>query len=130
MQKNIFLFMFIITVVLAITFQGFSAETGSSTKNKSSTQSTSEVSAASGSVTAVNLKDSTLTLSTKTGSTLIVAIGKSTTIYKKGNGISIKDIKKGDSVKVSYEKKVNKNIARSINVEEGYATYPIKSKSR
>jgi len=128
MQKNIFLSMFIIVVVLAITLQGFSAETGAKTKSKSSTASTQETFNITGNISKVNLKESTFTISTKANTDLMLIVGKNTSISRSGKSLKIVDIKNGDLVDVTYEKKDKKNMAKYIYVQEKYTTYPVKNK--
>jgi len=130
MQKNIFLWTFIIVAISTMAFQVFSAETRSSPKGKTPALSTPESFTVTGSITRVNLKDSALVLSTKANADLMLVVDKKTNIYKAGKSIKIIDIRNGDSVKVNYEKKGGKNIAKSINVEERYTTYPVKGKSK
>ncbi len=134
MQKNIFLSMFVIVAVLAIALDGFSAETKAETKAKTkvktSTASTQETFNVTGNIKTVSLKDSVLTLSTKANTDLMFIVNKSTSISKAGKSLKIVDIKNGDSVDVTYEKKTGKNIAKYIYVQEKYTTYPIKGKSR
>jgi len=130
MQKNIFLSLFIIVVVLAIALRGFSAETKAKTKGKASTASTQETFNMIGNISRVNLKDSTLTVSTKANTDLMLIVNKNTSISRSGKSIKITDIKNGDSVDVTYEKKGKKNIAKYIYVQEKYTTYPVKNKKR
>lgn len=130
MQKNIFLSMFIIVTVLAIALQGFSAETGAKAKSKTSTASTQETFNMTGNIKMVNLKDSVLTLSTKANTDLMFIVNKNTSISKSGKRLKIADIKNGDTVDVTYEKKGKQNIAKYVYVQEKYTTYPIKGKSK
>lgn len=130
MQKNIFLSMFIIVVVLAIALEGFSAETKAKTKSKDSTESTRGTFNMIGNVTRVNLKDYTLTVFTKLNSDLTLIVDKNTNITRSGKNLKIADIKNGDSIDVTYEKKGKQNIAKYIYVQEKYTTYPVKGKSK
>lgn len=134
MQKNIFLSMFIIVAVLAIALQGFSAETKAETKaktkGKTSTTTTQETFNMTGNIKMVNLKDSVLTLSTKANTDLMLIVNKNTSISKSGKSLKIADIKNGDSVDVTYEKKGKQNIAKYVYVQEKYTTYPVKNKKR
>ncbi|MFH1478563.1 MAG: hypothetical protein ABIG92_02170 [Candidatus Omnitrophota bacterium] len=130
MQKNIFLSMFIIAAVLAIALQGFSAETRAKTKGKTSTASTQETFNITGNISRINLKDSVLTISTKANTDLMFIVNKNTSISKAGKGLKITDIKNGDLIDVTYEKKGGKNIAKYIYVQNKYTTYPVKNKNR
>ena len=130
MQKNIFLSMFIIVTVLAIALQGFSAETGAKAKSKTFKASTQETFNMTGNIKMVNLKDSVLTLSTKANTDLMFIVNKNTSISKSGKRLKIADIKNGDTVDVTYEKKGKQNIAKYVYVQEKYTTYPTKGKSR
>ena len=130
MQKNIFLSMFIIVTVLAIALQGFSAETGAKAKSKTSTASTQETFNMTGNIKMVNLKDSVLTLSTKANTDLMFIVNKNTSISKSGKRLKIADIKNGDTVDVTYEKKGKQNIAKYVYVQEKHTTYPVKGKSK
>lgn len=130
MPKNIFLSMFIVVVVLVITLEGFSAETGAKTKGKTSTTSTQGTFNVTGNIASVNLKSSVLTITTKANIDLTLVVNKNTNISRSGKSLKITDIKKGDLVDVTYEKKGNKNIAKYIYVQEKYTTYPVKNKKR
>ena len=128
MRKNIFLSMFIVVAVLAIAIQGFSAETKAKTKTKASTTSTRGTFNMTGDITRV--RGSEITISTKLNTILMFIVDNNTSISKSGKSIKITDIKNGDSVDVTYEKKGDKNIAKYIYVQEKYTTYPIKNKNR
>jgi len=130
MQKNIFLSMFIIVAVLAIALEGFSAETGAKTKGKTSTTSTQGTFNMTGNIKMVNLKNYVLTLSTKANTDLMFIVNKNTSISKSGKSLKIADIKNGDSVDITYEKKTGKNIAKYVYVREKHATYPVKGKNK
>jgi len=128
MRKYIFLSMFIVVAILAIAIQGFSAETKAKTKTKASTTSTRGTFNMTGDITRV--RGSEITISTKLKTVLMFIVDNNTSISKSGKSIKITDIKNGDSVDVTYEKKGDKNIAKYIYVQENYPTYPVKSKNR
>jgi len=83
---------------------------------------------ASGKVTATKVKDvanMTMTIRTDQGKDLVFQLGRKTSV-KKGTkpAIMVMDIKMGDRVKVEYEAKGKKNIAKLITVETPQASKP------
>jgi hypothetical protein len=66
-----------------------------------------------------NSLNSTLTVSTGPKKSLVIIVNKDTTIDKFRKSISLKSIKTGDNVLISYEAKDGKNTANYIGVIEG-----------
>lgn len=128
MRKNIFILICVVLVIGFIFLGVYKGKRPNATK-KSATNVLSEGSTERGSITGINLKYSTLVLSTKMGNTLTVIAEKNTLIAKEGKHIKLADVKKGDPVKVTYRKKLGKNVASLINIEK-YTPLPPKSKAR
>jgi hypothetical protein len=127
MRKVIFLFFIII---IGFIFLGIYVGKSPKATKRLLANISSKVSTEIGNIAGINLKDSTLTLLTKTGNTLTVITNKNTLITKETKNINITDIKKGDYVKVTYRKKFGKNIASLVSLEKVYNIPPQKSKKR
>ena len=72
-----------------------------------------------GKIAKVNAKESILTISSKTEKNpLMATVDRETLFYKGGKSVAVNALKKGDSVRLDYEMKGNRNLARIVRVEE------------
>lgn len=73
---------------------------------------------ASGKVIGYNWTASTITILTEANITVTLNIEKNTVVSKARKAIKMTDIKRGDLVTVIYEIKADKNIAKSIIIQD------------
>ncbi len=130
MKKNIIVFVIVIIALIIFPTQAFSMGKRPPAKKTATTKTTPEVLKIYGRVTGYNWSNSTITVSTGAGSSLVISIDKNTSISKTRKAIKMTDIKSGDKVSVTYETKKGTNIAKSIIVEEKSAPISTKTKSK
>lgn len=130
MRKNIIVFVIVIIALIIFPTQAFSMGKRPSAKKTATTKTTPEVLKIYGRVTGYNWSNSTITVSTGAGSSLVISIDKNTSISKTRKAIKMTDIRSGDKVSVTYETKKGINIAKSIIVEEKSAPISTKTKSK
>lgn len=128
MKKNIIVLVIAIIALIISSTQVFSMEKRPSSKKAVSPKTTPEPSKVTGKVTGYNWSNSTITVSTGAGSSLVISIDKNTSISKARKYIKLTDIKNGDYVTVTYETKKGTNIAKSIIAEE--KTLPVSTKTK
>lgn len=130
MKKNIIVLVIAIIALIISSTQVFSMEKRPSSKKAISPKTTPQLSKVTGKVTGYNWANSTITVSTEAGSSLVISIDKDTSISKAKKAIKMTDIRSGDKVSVTYEAKKGTNIAKSIIVEEKSAPISTKTKSK
>ena len=125
MQKNKVIVIGTLLAVAGFAFQSLFAEQKSSSKKPMTAKAGTETAKSgvnntfTGKIAKVNAKESTLTVSSKTEKNpLTVAFDRETLFYKGGKSVAVNALKKGDSVRLDYEMKGNRNLARIVRVEE------------
>lgn len=126
-MKKITLVLVLVAVAI-FSNQAFSMEKRPAAKKAATIKTTPEVLKITGKVTGYSWSNSTITVSTGAGSSLVISIDKSTSISKTKKAIKMTDIRSGDYVTVTYETKRGTNIAKSIIVEE--KTSPVSTKTK
>lgn len=133
MRNNIFLILMVTVIVITIwSFSPltYAMEKRPSSKKRASTKQATIISKAVGKVTSCSLRNSTVTISTTIGTSLVIRIYKNTSLTKESKNIKLADIKIGDVISVSYEAKKGVNIAKSISVREGATSTSAPMKKR
>ncbi|MBI1976492.1 MAG: hypothetical protein HYS56_03175 [Candidatus Omnitrophica bacterium] len=125
MRKNKAIVILTLLVIVGFAFQSLSAEQKSLSKKPMTAKAGTETAKSgvnnifAGKVIKVNAKESTLTVSSKTEKNpLTVAFDSQTLFYKGGKVVTITALKKGDPVRLDYEVKGGRNLARVVRAEE------------
>ncbi|MFA4888895.1 MAG: hypothetical protein WC628_04910 [Candidatus Omnitrophota bacterium] len=118
----------VLIAIAVFTNQAFSMEKRPAAKNTTTTKAAAEVLKISGRVSGSSWSKSTITVSTSSGSSLVISVDKNTLISKAKKLINMTDIRNGNYVTVSYEVKKGVNIAKSITVEDRSLSVPTKSR--
>lgn len=130
MKNNIFfVLMLAVMIIWSFSSQAYAMEKRPS-KKAASVKQTSRTSKTTGRVTGYNLQNSTLSISTSAGTSLVIMIDKKTSLTKGVKNIKLADIKSGDAITVSYETKKGVNIAKSIKIQEKITPTSVPKKSK
>ena len=118
MRKEILCLAIVALMVLGLSSQGFCMANRPPASKKSTSKQAEPIQKISGKVSGYDRVNSTITITTVSGSSVTVEINKVTKISKSGKWIKMTEIKTGDTVATDYEIKGSKRIARIIAVQE------------
>ncbi|MBI5050557.1 MAG: hypothetical protein HZC11_06760 [Nitrospirae bacterium] len=118
MRKRIFCLAIVALLMLGLTSQGFCMANRPPASKKSTSKQVEPIQKISGKVSGYSWTNSTITITTVSGTSITVEIDKVTKISKSGKWIKMADIKTGDAVNADYETKGGKRVARTIVVQE------------
>jgi len=118
MRKRIFCVAIVALIVLGLSSQGFCMANRPPASKKSTSKQAEPIQKISGKVFGYDRANSTITITTVSGSSVTIEINKVTKISKSGKWIKMTEIKTGDTVATDYEIKGSKRIARIIAVQE------------
>jgi hypothetical protein len=124
MRKNKVIVTLTLLVIGGFALQSLSAEQKSSAKKPTTAKTEIESSRSginnttAGKIIRVNAKESSLTVVSKAGNSLTVAVDKDTLFYKGGKSVKITALKKEDPIGLDYETKGGRNLAKVVRVEE------------
>jgi len=118
MRIRIFCLVIIALLVLGLSSQGFCMANRPRDSKKSASKQVEPIQKISGKVSGYSWSNSTITITTVSGTSVTAEIDKATKISKSGKSIKMTDIKTGDVVNADYEIKGGKKIARIIVVQE------------
>ncbi|TRZ94459.1 hypothetical protein D4R78_06435 [bacterium] len=122
MKKRISCVAIVALIVLGLSSQGFCMANRPPASKKSTSKQVELIQKISGKVSGCDQLNSTVTITTVSGTSITVKIDKATKISKLGNWIKMTDIKTGDVANADYETKGGKKIARVIIVQERVTT--------
>lgn len=118
MRKRTLYLVIIALLTLGLSSQGFCMAGRPRDTKKAASKQMESVQKISGKVSGYSWANSTITITTTSGTSITVEIDKASKLSKAGKWIKMTDIKTADMVSVDYEIKGSKKIARIIVVKE------------
>lgn len=122
MRTSVFCLATAALVGLGVCNQGFCMADRPPASKKSTSKQVEPIRKIFGKFSGYNRTNSTITIVSTGGVSIIVEIDKSTRISKSGKMIKMADVKMGDMIIVDYETKGGKKMAEAIIVQEKAAS--------